>query len=162
MLKLSGSLLGTAEDRLLLSTYLPPSDSRFYDVAVSNCHTDEVEQYTCNRLDQFGEVNRICNGDFNTRTATYKLYQSFVQNFADERDVKDRTDICENSRVSQDTNDFGRTFLNCVYYLICGNLTNAHVGTILVSLPTHLNTDAESIIILMSNVLNKLCPELSC
>ena len=82
--------------------------------------------------------------------------------FADECDVKDRTDICENSRVSQDTNDFGRTSLNCVYYLICGNLTNAHVGTILVSLPTYLNMDAESIIILMSNVLNKLCPEFSC
>ena len=86
--------------------------------------------------------------------------------FADERDVKDRTDICENSRVSQDTNDFGRTSLNCVYYLICGNLTNAHVGTILVSLPTYLNMDAESIIILMSNVLkiglNQITCQLNC
>ena len=73
MLKLSGSLLGTAENRLLLSTYLPPSGSHFYDVAVSNCHTDDVEKYTFDRLDQFGEVDHICNGDFIARTATCKV-----------------------------------------------------------------------------------------
>ena len=49
VLKLSGTLLGT-EDRLYLSTYVPPSGGRFYDSADSKCHIVEVERCLCDLL----------------------------------------------------------------------------------------------------------------
>ena len=59
VLMLSRTLLGT------------PSGSPFYDSADSNCHTAEVEKYICDLLEELGDVNIICIGDFNARTANY-------------------------------------------------------------------------------------------
>ena len=78
VLKLSGALLGTEEDCLFLSTYVPPCGSRFYESAESKCHIAEVEQCICELLERFGDVNLICNGDFNARTATYQVNQAFA------------------------------------------------------------------------------------
>ena len=80
VLKLSGTLLGT-EDRLYLSTYVPPSGSRFHDSADSNGHIVEIERCLCDLLDKFGDINIICNGDFNARMANYQVNQAFVQNY---------------------------------------------------------------------------------
>ena len=109
VLKLSGALLGTEENCLFLSTYVPPCGSRFYESAESNCHIAEVEQCICELLERFGDVNLICNGDFNARTATYQVNQALAQNCGFQDDVTDTTVIWENSRISQDSNinDFG-------------------------------------------------------
>ena len=99
VLKLSRTLLGT------------PSGSPFYDSADSNCHTAEVEKYICDLLEELGDVNIICNGDFNARTANYQVNQDFVQNYGN--DVADKIEMLECSRISQDSqiNDFRKRLL---------------------------------------------------
>ena len=81
VLKLSGTLLGT-EDCLYLSTYVPSTGSRFYGSADSNCHIVEVERCLCDLPDKFGDINIICNGDFNARTAATErirpLYRTMI------------------------------------------------------------------------------------
>ena len=82
VLKLSGTLLGTEEDRLYLSTYVLPNGNRCYDSADSNCHIVEVERCLCDLPDKFGDINIICNGDFNARTAATErirpLYRTMI------------------------------------------------------------------------------------
>jgi len=111
VLKLSRTLLGMEDDCLYLSTYVPPSGSPFYDSADSNCHIAEVEKCICDLLEEFGDVNIICNGDFNARTANYQVNQDFVQNYNNDR--ADKIEMLECSRISQDSqiNDFGKRFL---------------------------------------------------
>ena len=111
VLKLSRTLLGMEDDCLYLSTYVPPSGSPFYDSADSNCHIAEVEKCICDLLEEFGDVNIICNGDFNARTANYQVNQDFVQNY--ESDMADKIEMLEYSRISQDSqiNDFGKRLL---------------------------------------------------
>ena len=111
VLKLSRTLLGTEDDCLYLSTYVPRSGSPLYDSADSNCHIAEIEKCICDLLEEFGDVNIICNGDFNARTAKYQVNQDFVQNY--ENDVADKIDMLECSRISQDShiNDFGKRLL---------------------------------------------------
>ena len=96
-----------------LSTYEPPSGSPFYDSADSNCHIAEVEKCICDLLDEFGDVNIICNGDFNARTANYQVNQDFVQNYENDIYMADKIEILECSRISQDSqiNDFGKRLL---------------------------------------------------
>ena len=114
VLKLSGTLLGT-EDRLYLSTYVPPSGSRFHDSADSNGHIVEIERCLCDLLDKFGDMSIICNGDFNARTANYQVEQAFVQNY--DSDVTDRVEMWECSRVSQDSQlkKFGKKTFRIIY-----------------------------------------------
>ena len=100
VLKLSGTLLGT-EDCLYLSTYVPSTGSRFYGSADSNCHIVEVERCLCDLPDKFGDMNIICNGDFNAKMASYRANQAFVQNY--DSDVTDRFDMWECSGTSQDS-----------------------------------------------------------
>ena len=50
VLKLLGTLLGTEEGCLYLSTNVPPSGGRFYDSADSKCHIVEVERCLCDLL----------------------------------------------------------------------------------------------------------------
>ena len=71
VLKLLGTLLGTEEGCLYLSTNVPPSGGRFYDSADSNCHTVKVERRLCDLLDKFGDINIIRNDDSKARTANY-------------------------------------------------------------------------------------------
>ena len=78
VLKLSRTLFGTEDDCLYLSTYVPPSGSPFYDRADSNCHIAEVEKCICDLLEEFGDANIICNGDFNARKST-KLIRSLYR-----------------------------------------------------------------------------------
>ena len=73
VLKLSGALLGTEEDCLFLSTYVPHCGSRFYESAESNCHIAEAEQCICELLERFGDVNLICNGDLTPGRLHIKL-----------------------------------------------------------------------------------------
>ena len=89
----------------------PPSGSPFYDSADSNCHMQEVEKCICDLLEEFGDVNIICNGDFNARTANYQVNQDFVKNY--ENDVADKIEMLECSRISQDSqlNAFGKRLL---------------------------------------------------
>ena len=110
VLKLSRTLLGMEDDCLYLSTYVPPSSSPFYDSADSNCHIAEVEKCICD-LEELGDVNIICNSDFNARTANYQVNQDFVQNY--ENDMVDKIEMLECSRISQDSqiNDFGKRLL---------------------------------------------------
>ena len=76
VLKLSRTLLGTEDECLYLSTYVPPSGSPFNDSADSNCHIAEVEKCISDLLEEFGDVNVICNGDFNAATtANYQVLQ---------------------------------------------------------------------------------------
>ena len=63
VLKLSRTLLGTED--------VPPTGSPFYDSADSNCYIAEVEKCICDLLEELGDVNIICIGDFNARTANY-------------------------------------------------------------------------------------------
>ena len=83
--------LGTEDDCLYLSAYVPPSGSPFYDSADSNCHIAEVEKFISDLLEEFGDVNIICNGDFNARTANYQVNQDFVQNY--ENDMADKSAV---------------------------------------------------------------------
>ena len=92
VLKLSRTLLGMEDDCLYLSTYVPPSSSPFYDSADSNCHIAEVEKCICD-LEELGDVNIICNSDFNARTANYQVNQDFVQNY--ENDMVDKIEMLE-------------------------------------------------------------------
>ena len=118
VLKLSRTLFGTEDDCLYLSTYVPPSGSPFYDSADSNCHTAEVEKYICDLLEELGDVNIICNGDFNARTANYQVNRDFVQNY--ENDMADKIEMLECSRISEDSqiNDFGKRLLELCTCLI--------------------------------------------
>ena len=61
----------------------------------------EVEKCICDLLEEFGDVNIICNGDFNARTANYQVNQDFVQNY--ENDVAYKREMLECSRISQDS-----------------------------------------------------------
>ena len=81
VLKLSGTLLGTEADCPYLSTYVPPSGSRFYDSARADCHILEVERCLCDLPDKFVNMNIICNDDFHATMARYQVNQAFVQNY---------------------------------------------------------------------------------
>ena len=79
VLMLSRTLLGTEDDCLYLATYVPPSGSPFYHSADSNRHIAEVEKCICDLLEEFSDVNIICNGDFNARTDNYQVNQDLYR-----------------------------------------------------------------------------------
>ena len=64
---------------MYIATYIPPPGSPFYDLSQTACHITEFDTCINELLEQDGDLHIICNGDFNARSANYRLTQNLAK-----------------------------------------------------------------------------------
>jgi hypothetical protein len=108
MFKVNKDFVGLARDLMILCTYIPPCDSKYWNTTQQGYGLEVIDKCLMDLYEEYNEFSFLLCGDLNARTASENFI--FLQSDVDDFNVKPETDFPRESRDTE-INVFGQQLL---------------------------------------------------
>jgi len=127
VLKLSECLFGLCKPVIMICAYVPPYDSKFWNVTKQGYGFEIIEECVIDMFEKYGDIHLLICGDLNARTGSGNFVKNNITDFLDDTGTfqYDDCDDCDGgndfSRRSEDkvTNVFGKQLLEICNMFDC-------------------------------------------